>query len=316
MATTSDTSTPEPTHTETRSSRRNLLRLAGAAAVGGAATAVIGGGSADAVSSAWMTEASTTTSVTTSLTSGALGSLSIYNTNTGGQAVLGSAKNDGTGVHGYVDASAGPAASGVLGEVNANNGFGVVASGGSSQLLLSAKPTSGTPVTSSGQRGAIHANSTGLYYCVTGSTLFGDTWRTLADSSSAGVFHVVGPWRVYDSRRAAPGPQSPLTAGEFRNVSVADARDPGTGAVTHADVVPAGATAIAYNVTVVNTTGTNGFLAINPGANATVSASAINWSAPNLTLANASVVGLNNRLITVICGGTATSCDFIVDVVG
>ena len=305
---------PEP-----RSSRRNLLRLAGAAAVGGAATALIGGGSAEAASVAWMTEVNTNTTVTTSLTSSAIASLSVSNTSTSsaGTALFGAAKAHGTGVRGYVDASAEADAYGVWGEVGATKGYGVVATGGSSQLRLSPKFSQGTPVTNTGLHGALHANATGLFYCLTGDATSGDTWTTLADSASSGVLHAVGPWRVYDSRKAAPGPQGPLTSGNMRAISVKDARDVNTGAVTVPDVVWAGAKAIAYNVTVVNTVGSNGFLAINMGDNTTVTASAINWSAPNLTLANASLVRLNNsREIMVICGGSSTSCHFIIDVVG
>ena len=302
---------------EPRSSRRNLLRLAGAAAVGGAATTLLASGSADAASVAWMTEVNTNTSVTTSLTSAAGRTLAIYNSHSTGDAVYGSAKKDGTGVHGYVDATATSSAFGVFGEVSGSNGFGVVAAGGSSQLWLAPNNGAELPVTSTGMRGMLRVNETGLYFGATGDSVNGDTWTTLADSASSGVLHAVGPWRVYDSRKAAPGPQGPLASGSMRAISVKDARDVNTGAVTVADVVWAGAKAIAYNVTVVNTVGSNGFLAINMGDNTTVTASAINWSAPNLTLANASLVRLNNsRQIMVICGGSSTSCHFIIDVVG
>lgn len=302
---------------EPRSSRRNLLRLAGAAAVGGAATTLLASGSADAASVAWMTEVNTNTTAVTTLTSSASRGLFVKNTNPSGEAVLAIATSNGTGVHGAVDASAGPAAYGVWGDVAADVGYGVVASGGSSQLLLDPNAGTGLPLTSTGNRGSLHVNATGLFFSVAGDATNGDTWTTLADSASSGVLHAVGPWRVYDSRKAAPGPQGPLTSGNMRAISVKDARDVNTGAVTVGDVVWAGAKAIAYNVTVVNTVGSNGFLAINMGDNTTVTASAINWSASNLTLANASLVRLNNsREIMVICGGSSTSCHFIIDVVG
>lgn len=311
------TTTTDAAPAEVRSSRRNLLRLAGAAAVGGAATTLLASGSADAASVAWMTEVNTNTTVVTTLSSSASRSLVVNNTNGTGEAVLGVAKTNGTGVRGAVDASAGPDAYGVWGDVLSNVGFGVVASGGSSQLRLLPNAGFGLPVTSTDKRGALHVNATGLFFCATGDAANGDTWTTLADSASSGVLHAVGPWRVYDSRKAAPGPQGPLTSGNMRAISVKDARDVNTGAVTVPDVVWAGAKAIAYNVTVVNTVGSNGFLAINMGDNTTVTASAINWSAPNLTLANASLVRLNNsREIMVICGGSSTSCHFIIDVVG
>ncbi|MEQ1699285.1 MAG: hypothetical protein ABMA25_04200 [Ilumatobacteraceae bacterium] len=118
--------------------------------------------------------------------------------------------------------------------------------------------------------------------------------------------------RAYDSRKPSA---NPLATGQSRTVSVATKYDINGNSL--GALVPVGATAIAFNLTVVNTVGSNGYLAINEGGNTTVSASIINWSAAGLTLANSSLVQLNaNREITVICGGTATSCNFIIDVVG
>ena len=127
----------------------------------------------------------------------------------------------------------------------------------------------------------------------------------------------ISPARVYDSRKTNPGPQSILSTGNSRTISVANQYDVNTAALVTADVVPAGATAIAYNLTVVNTSAAVGFLTVNAGGNTVVAASSINWSGSGATLANASVVKLNaNREVTVICGGTNASTNFIVDVVG
>ena len=101
-----------------------------------------------------------------------------------------------------------------------------------------------------------------------------------------------------------------------RTVAIANKVDT-NGGLAIANIVPVGATAIAYNLTIVNTVGTNGYLVLNPGGVTAVSASSINWSASGLSLANASVVPVSaSREVTVICGGTSTSCNFIIDVVG
>ena len=139
-------------------------------------------------------------------------------------------------------------------------------------------------------------------------------WRKIAGPSTAGTLHVLNPSRVHDSRKPSANPIT-STSGP-RTVSIADKID-ATGAVVTANLIPAGATAIAYNLTIVNTVGTNGYLAINPGGVTAVSASSINWSAAGLTLANASLVPVSaGRQVTVICGGSSTSCNFIIDVVG
>lgn len=299
---------------EGRASRRGALRLAGAAAVGGAA-ALLGSSPAAAATGAMQFGASNNAGSTqTTLSSTATTTLAVNSV--GGRGVNAISTGAGTGVLGRVDD---PLANGfgVWGIALGSLGYGVVAEGGQAQLYL-------TPGTGLGPSNAVFHGAGEVAYDDTTNALWAcvaqgtpGTWRKLAGPTSAGSFHAIVPARVYDSRKAAPGPQSTLATGASRTISVADGRDPSTGAVTGANVVPAGATAIAYNLTVVNTVGTNGFLAVNDGGNTTVTASAINWSAAGLSLANGSVVKLDgSRQITVICGGTSTSCNFIVDVVG
>ena len=72
-------------------------------------------------------------------------------------------------------------------------------------------------------------------------------------------FHPITPFRAYDSRLSG----GPIGSGS-RVVSVKDARDPGSGAVVTPDAVPAGASAVTFNLTVVNT-GATGFLSVVPG---------------------------------------------------
>jgi hypothetical protein len=150
-----------------------------------------------------------------------------------------------------------------------------------------------------------------LWMCVEAGTP--GTWRKITGPAAAGAFHAISPARVYDSRSAAPTPGQ-LGSGANRLVSVADQRNLNTGAVATANVVPVGASAVSVNVTIANTVD-GGYLAVNPGGNTVVSASAINWTASGQAAANSIIVPINAaRQVTVICGGGST--DFILDVSG
>lgn len=150
-----------------------------------------------------------------------------------------------------------------------------------------------------------------LWWCVASGTP--GQWRKLAGPGSAGAFHPVTPTRVYDSRLPSPAPGR-LQSNESRQIRVADGRDLTSGAVNLIDIVPAGATAITGNLTVVATEN-GGYLALNEGGNTVVSASALNWSSAGQVLSNSFVVKINvDRYVTVIAGGG--SANFIVDVTG
>jgi hypothetical protein len=129
-------------------------------------------------------------------------------------------------------------------------------------------------------------------------------------------FVPVTPTRVYDSRLSmVPDANGAIASGANRTLSIVNGRDAGTGVVNSPNIVPANAAAIAYTLTIANTVA-SGFLAVNPGGNATVSASTINWSQSGALLANTGVVKIAaNGTVTVICGGGG-STDFLIDVVG
>ena len=87
------------------------------------------------------------------------------------------------------------------------------------------------------------------------------------------------------------------------------------GTLVNSDFVPAGATAVFANVTIVDTVGA-GYLAINPGGTTTVAASTINWSASGQILANGISLTLNStRQITVV-NGSGGATQFIIDITG
>lgn len=154
-----------------------------------------------------------------------------------------------------------------------------------------------------------------LWWCVASGTP--GVWRKLSGPGSAGAFHALTPGRVYDSRNAQPaGSVGPLANLQTRTISVADRRLlTADGGVELSNFVPAGATAITANVTVVNTVG-SGFLTINPGGVTGVGAAAINWAGPNEILNNGLNLTLNaTRQVTVVCGGGG-STHFVIDVSG
>ena len=90
-----------------------------------------------------------------------------------------------------------------------------------------------------------------------------------------------------------------------------------SGAVVTADVIPAGATAITANVTVVNTV-QSGFLTVNPGGTTDINAATVNWFASGQILNNGVTLTISaTRQVTVIAGGTdASSTHFVIDVTG
>ncbi len=152
-----------------------------------------------------------------------------------------------------------------------------------------------------------------IWFCVAGGTP--GTWRMLSGPSTAGAFTPLTPGRVYDSRLGSFSPNGALGSGQNRTISVANSYDPFSGTLVTTNFVPAGATAVFANVTVVETAG-NGWLAVNPGGTMTVSASSINWSASGQILANGISLTLNtNRQITVV-NGSPGSTQFIVDILG
>jgi hypothetical protein len=196
---------------------------------------------------------------------------------------------------------------------------GVVASGGTSALLLAPTNEIAPPDRSSpGQPGGAldvqllsDSGAASLWFC----SAPGDpgVWQKLAGPFTAGAFHAIDPKRVYDSRSPLPS-QGVLAGGSSRVVSVADGRDLVSGAVDSPGLVPEGATAITYNLTVVSTVGA-GFVSVAPGSAPTFGASSINWTSSGTTIANAGVVRLDlDRQIKVFCQGGTTN--FIIDVTG
>ncbi len=223
---------------------------------------------------------------------------------------------DNPGVVGFSSNSDGvsgstPVGAGVAGDGDVGGRF----TGSTSALYLASRQGHQSPLDAdiAGETGYLDVDENGNFWvCVTGG--FPAAWRKLAGPDSAGAFHALTPTRVYDSRQALPQPGA-LNSGQSRTISVKDARAVNGGAITVTDAVPAGATAVAANITIAGTSG-GGYLAVNPGGNTVISASTINWSSTGQVLANGVILTLNSdRQLTVICdGGGGTQ--FIVDITG
>lgn len=151
-----------------------------------------------------------------------------------------------------------------------------------------------------------------IWYCV----LEGQPgqWRKLAGPTTTGAFHAIDPARVYDSRAASATPNGVMPPNTNRVVSVKDGRD-ATGAVVAPDVIPLGATAVAFNLTVAGPTGPN-FVSVVPGDATGFTTSTINFPG-GFDAANGSVVKLGgDREIKLFCGDQSGSTHVIVDVTG
>lgn len=249
--------------------------------------------------------------------------------------------------HGVVGYSSSPQGAGVFGRSGAAAGAGVTGEGGSSGTGVRGSAKTGVSATgteyglvASGTVGAIFIppsnavipkdrtevaspgaidtertddvlGTSNLWFCVNGGA--GGEWRKLAGEDTAGSLHPITPTRVYDSRVAAPLPGK-LPAGANRVISVANGRNLDTGAVTVTDLVPDGARAVAFNLTIAGTEAA-GFLSINPGSVADFTSSTINWSSSEQVIANAGIVGIDaSRQVKVFCGGAATH--FLIDITG
>lgn len=122
-------------------------------------------------------------------------------------------------------------------------------------------------------------------------------------------FVAIDPQRAYDSRVDTPG--GPL-AGNAQSGGVGQPRTTG---VALGGAVPAGASGVAFNLTITGTAG-SGFLTTAPGGQLAPNTSDINWTAPNATLANGTLGGVNElRQMTTWAGGR-NSTQYLIDVAG
>jgi hypothetical protein len=100
-----------------------------------------------------------------------------------------------------------------------------------------------------------------------------------------------------------------------RVISVKDAHN-SAGGVSAANVVPAGATAVTFNLTVTGTTDSN-FVSVVPGGATAFTASTLNWTGAGLSVANGGVCKLDaSRQLKIFMGDQAGSAHIILDITG
>jgi hypothetical protein len=224
-------------------------------------------------------------------------------------------KLGGRGIYGHHDNST-QVGTGVIGV--AALGVGVdgrgtqfdLRAGSSGRLGLDKAGNSGSP-SDSGAVGTIARDSTGnLWYCYAANK-----WQRLGGPAGGGSFHPIAPVRVFDSRNTGFPNDGTIVADSFRVINVKDGRDRTTGAVTEANAVPAGATAVAFNVTATDTTAW-GFLSVVPGNVASTSVSTLNWVDRANTIANSAVSKLDGSRQLRIIAGPGSDFAAIIDISG
>lgn len=219
-----------------------------------------------------------------------------------GTALIGLANSGGPQAIGVTGWSKVPLGTGVVGFTGGAGAYGGEFFGGLAEVRL--RPGGAAPITltNAHRAGELYEDETGtLWVCVLDGTP--GTWRELGGTTSSGAFHAISPKRVYDSRAGG----GKLQAGEDREVSVAS-----TGAV---EVIPTGATAVTLTLTITQTEGAGGFVAVRPAGTPYEGTSSINWSAPDQNLATTVVSALGGDRRLNLWGGQA-STHVIADVTG
>ena len=184
-------------------------------------------------------------------------------------------------------------------------------------LKLTDSTNSAAPTSAAGTVGQFKQVDGDLWFCSKSETGAGNdaVWRRLTGVAVAGGFVAIDPARAYDSRQGAYTPNGLMSPNSNRVISVKDAHD-AAGAVSVANVVPAGATAVTFNVTVTGTTGPN-FLSVVPGAAASFTTSTLNWSTADTSIANGGVCKLDaSRQLKVFLGDQSGSTHVILDITG
>jgi hypothetical protein len=290
---------PEPAHAPR--SRRELLKLAGGVAAGAAAGGLLmsAGPAAAANIDSLTVGAQSTPDPGTTPTSG-------INYGAGGEYF-------GSNPHAVFSVTEGfnGISAAVLGFASDKAGVGVAGMGpfydfwavGSGVIGFRPATSQGPPTTGPWLSGDLITDEQGsMFACVADGTP--GVWRKLAGPDSAGSFHAISPQRVYDSRGSA----GKLADGEDRIVSV-------IGPNSGAPVVPQGATAVAITLTVTDTEGSGGFVAVRPAGTGYAGTSSINWFGTNQNLAATVISQLGGDRQLTMRGGFQ-STNFLVDVTG
>lgn len=225
--------------------------------------------------------------------------------------VRGNAVN-GEGVVGHSTNSAGvygssEAASALYGE--ANTGPGLTTISLYANLALAGDPSRLAPTSDSVEHfaGDVVTDKDGnQWVCVAGGTP--GTWRKTAGPAAAGALHVLPvPVRIYDTRTGtnpSQGPKTPFAAGQTR---VLDCKVNNSG-------VPAGATAVAATVLLVNAANSNGNFTIWANGKPKPSSNTLVWGGSTGRFTTSALTALDAAAKIQVNASAPT--DLVIDIVG
>ncbi len=322
-----------------RGSRRNLLKLAGAAAAAGAVAATATGAlpaAADDPNDLTMSSVKSTSSASRDVTGFVYTSAQspqapgfLFSSTVNANAFLVRDNPGGIFIIGGQNGSSYPAAvagyansvltHGIYGQSNVANGYGavgfgtantsvgVLARGAKANIELYADGTAPPTRTDAHLKGEMVCDTNGdLWVCIVAGTP--GTWRHLAGASTSGSLHLITPKRVYDSRPAEePLPIGPKTslAASTRTVDC----------TLNSSGVPATATGLLLNVTAI-TVSASGYLAVTPGGAGFTGTSTLNWATAGVAVANSVTVAAGAGAKIDLTTGGGGNADVIVDVFG
>ena len=220
-----------------------------------------------------------------------------------GTALLGVASGNGNQGIGIIGWSKKPGGTGLVGFTGGAGAYGGEFFGGLAEVRLRPGGVAPITLTNAHQVGELYEDAGGtLWLCVGAGTP--GSWREIGGTTSSGAFHAIAPRRVYDSR-----PDRKLVVGQDRVISVATSIE-GT-----PDIVPALATAVSLTVTVTETEGVGGWVAIRPQGAPFQNTSSINWFGPGQNLATTVITGLGgDRQVIALDGVNPTH--LVIDVTG
>ncbi len=133
-------------------------------------------------------------------------------------------------------------------------------------------------------------------------------------SGAGQYFHAADPTRVLDTRTSSGGTGPvPVTAADGSDAPVYSLAQ--GQAAPRPEVVPAGATAVAFNATVAGATSA-GHLRVWPADQALTPASTLNWPGAGYTRANGSVVGVDANRSVKFYNGASTPTEVLLDING
>jgi len=157
-------------------------------------------------------------------------------------------------------------------------------------------------------------NAAGSNHVLCGVEVWYQVPVTSVDAGTS--FYPINPIRAYDSRQPAYPINGVLSPNSNRVISIMDGHD-NVGTVIVPNAVPVGATAIAYNLTIAEPTGSNWVSVTAGDATSGIGTSFLNYTAASSELANAGIVPIDASRRIALWGGTSPgSTHVIVDITG